>query len=210
MQGSNSERRMTGTSRYTRSYIGNGVAVSHFQRTLMPANRVQTAYRRWRTGRKLSYLKRCSEAIWPQHMKLQPDAERRGCTGKTKMKNEEKNMRQIERKREKEKTERWGMQKAGEPYGAGANILLRWPYAVRIFDRTVTVLGYSFSLEVLAAGLRAGRICLRTLLVFPASGFKELQLITEAFLVMSISSTPPKTLMLIYINRSTIMVSSFG
>jgi hypothetical protein len=66
------------------------------------------------------------------------------------------------------------MQKAGEPYGAGVNILLRWPYVVRTFERTVTVFGYSFSLEVLAAGLRAGRICLRTLPVFPASGFKEL------------------------------------
>jgi hypothetical protein len=102
------------------------------------------------------------------------------------------------------------MQKAGEPYGAGANILLGRPYVVKTFDRTVTVLGYSFSLEVLAAGLRAGRICLKTLPIFPASGFKELQLIIEAFLVMSISSTPPKTLMLIHINRSIIMLSSFG
>jgi len=63
------------------------------------------------------------------------------------------------------------MQKAGEPYGAGANILLRRSYVDRTFDRTVNVLGYSFSLEVLTAGLRAGRICLRTLTVSPAEWF---------------------------------------
>jgi hypothetical protein len=34
----------------------------------------------------------CSEVIWPQNMKLQPGAERRGCKGKTETKNEKKNI----------------------------------------------------------------------------------------------------------------------
>ena len=72
------------------------------------------------------------------------------------------------------------------------------------------MLGFLFSLGVLAAGLMAGRICVRTLPVFPESGFKELQLIIEALTVMIISSTPPKTPMLIHINRSIIRLSSFG
>jgi len=55
------------------------------------------------------------------------------------------------------------MEKGDEPYGAGANILLRWPYVVQSSDRTIIVLGYSFSLDLLTAGLRAGHICLRTL-----------------------------------------------
>jgi len=59
------------------------------------------------------------------------------------------------------------MQKAGEPYGTEANILLRWPYVVRTSDMTVTVLGYSFSLEVLAAGLMAGPYLLKDSNPFP-------------------------------------------
>jgi hypothetical protein len=75
---------MMGTSRYTHSYTGNGGGSHSFSENIMPANRI-------RTGRKMSYLKRCSEVIWPQNMKLQPESERRGCKGKNQMKNEKKN-----------------------------------------------------------------------------------------------------------------------
>jgi len=64
---------------------------SLFLENVIPASRVQTEYKR--TGRKLSYLKRCSEVTELQNMKLQPDAERRH-KGKTKTKNEKKNVRQ--------------------------------------------------------------------------------------------------------------------
>lgn len=202
---------MTGTSRYARSYIGNGVGSHLFSENVMPANWVQTEFRRWKDREEGELPK---GVLWgnmaPKH---KTTARHRKERMQRKNQNEKKNTwdREIEKKGGgKEKTERWEMQKAGELYGAGANILLRRPYVVQTSDRTITVFGHSFSLEVLAAGLRAGRICLRTLPVFPASGFKELQLIIEAFIVMSISSTPAKTLMLIHINRSIIMLSSFG
>ena len=177
----------------THADIGNGVGSHSFLETVIPASTVQTVYRRWKDRKEVELPK---EVLWGNRA---PEHEATARCRKERIQNEKwKEKREIEKlekkKKEKEETERWEMQKAGEPYGTEANILLRRPYVVRTFDRTVTVLGHSFSLEVLAAGLSASRICLRTLPVFPASGFKELQLITEALLVMLISSTPPKTL----------------
>lgn len=67
MQGSNSER-MTGTGRYTCSYVGNGVGSHSFSENVMPANRVWTTYRRWKDREEAELPK---DVLWgnmaPEH-----------------------------------------------------------------------------------------------------------------------------------------------
>jgi hypothetical protein len=141
-------------------------------------------------------------------MKLQPESERRGCKGKNQMKNEKKNTwdREIGKKKG------GGRENRKMRDAEGRWVLWGWgehPAEVAICHLDIWRDKYCAGLlEILAAGLRADRICLRTQPIFPASAFKELQLIIEVLLVMTISSTPPKTLMLIHINSIKVFLTN--
>lgn len=118
MQGSNSERRMTGTCRYTRSYIGNGVGSHSFSENIMPANRVRKVYRRWKDR---------EEAELPEEMlwgNMAPEHEATARCRKERMqrKNQneqwkEKRTRQRNWKKRKQKVE--GCRRQVNPMGLG-------------------------------------------------------------------------------------------
>ena len=212
MQGSNSEWSMAGTGRYTRSYIGNGVGSQSFSENVMPANRIRTAYRMWKDREEVELPK---EVLWGN---MAPEHEATARCRKERMQRKNQN----EKLKEKYKTEKLKKGGRGEKEnrkmrdGEGRWALWGWgehPAEVAICSSVIWQDNNSAWLLVQLRPSHCrvkGRSYLLKDSVFPASGFKELQLIIEAFTIMSISGTPARTLMLIQINRSIIMLSSFG